>query len=159
MKTKLILTLFAGGAIFSDLIATFLNAKYQFIAIAAVVILDLLFGIAKALNLQNFETKKSFKSVFMLVAFWGLLATVLTIEKGFPFASFLSEAILLPILVFQLISILKNLQLLGLISNELLTKILSSIDKHKEVNQQKENDINVVDYKSDNQNQFDYEDN
>ncbi|MDB0602372.1 phage holin family protein [Tenacibaculum maritimum] len=144
MKTKLIITLFAGGAIFSDLIALLLNSKYQFISIAAVVILDLLFGVVKALKLKNFETKKTFKAVFMLVAFWGLLATVLTIEKGFPFASFLSEAILLPILVFQLISILKNMQLVGLINNTTLTKILSNIDRHKEINQENINNINVV---------------
>ena len=121
------------GGILSELISTLLTAKYQFIAIMAVVILDAVFGIAKAFKLGNFETKKTFKAIYMLVAFWLLLSVVLFIEKGFPFASFLSEAVLLPILLFQLASILKNLQLLGLIENSTLTKILSNIDKHKEV--------------------------
>jgi hypothetical protein len=69
----------------------------------------------------------------MLVAFWLLLAVVLTIEKGFPFASFLSEAVLLPIISFSLISALKNMQILGLIENSLLNEILSKIDKHKTI--------------------------
>ncbi|WP_341221063.1 phage holin family protein [Polaribacter atrinae] len=133
MKTKLIVYLFSFGAIYSELIGYFLTEKYQFIAIFFVVLLDALFGIAKAFKLGNFETKRTFKAVFMLVAFWLLLATVLTIEKGFPFASFLSEAILLPILVFQIISILKNMQLVGVLNNKVLTRILTNIDKHKEI--------------------------
>lgn len=134
MKTKLIFyfSSFAMGGILSELLGDIIAAKYQFIAVLAVVLLDAFFGIAKALKQGNFETKRSFKAVFMLVAFWALLATVLSIEKGFPFANFLSEAILLPILLFQLISTLKNMQLVGLISNATLVKILSNIDKHKE---------------------------
>ena len=133
MKTKLLLYTFSIGAITSEWIQMMLDAQHQFIAIFFVVLLDAVFGIAKAFKLGNFETKKTFKAVFMLVGFWLLLATVLTIEKGFPFASFLSEAILLPILLFQLISTLKNMQLVGLINNTTLTKILDNIDKHKEL--------------------------
>tara|TARA_R110002096_G_C14661308_1_gene728016 strand:+ start:18608 stop:19012 length:405 start_codon:yes stop_codon:yes gene_type:complete len=132
MKTKLIITTFSIGAMLSELINTMLDARHQFMAIAVVVIFDSVFGIAKAFKQGNFETKKALKAVYMLVAFWFLLATTLTIEKGFPFASFLSEAIILPILLFQMISALKNMQLLGLVDGKILNKILSNIDKHKE---------------------------
>jgi len=134
MKTKILISAFSFGALASEWQIMVIDAQYQFLAILCVVLLDAVFGIAKAWKLGNFETKKTLKAVFMLVAFWALLATVLTIELGFPFASFLSEAILLPILLSQLIKILKNMQLLGLIQNDVLTKILSKIDKHKEVN-------------------------
>lgn len=133
MKTKLLIYAFSFGAITSQWIEMLIDAQHQFIAIFFVVLLDATFGILKAFKLKNFETKKTFKAVYMLVGFWGLLATVLTIEKGFPFASFLSEAILLPILLFQLVSTLKNMQLLGLIHNATFTKILSNIDKHKDI--------------------------
>lgn len=133
MKTKILLTSFSLGAMLSEVLESFMIEKYQFLAIFFVVLLDTTFGILKAFKLRNFETKKTFKSVFMLVGFWGLLATVLIIEKGFPFASFLSEAIILPIILFQLISTLKNMQLLGLLNNTTLTKILENIDRHKEV--------------------------
>lgn len=133
MKTKLLISAFSIGALTSEWIQMVFENKHQFIAILFVVLLDAFFGIAKAFKLGNFETKKTFKAIFMLVGFWLLLATVLTIEKGFPFASFLSEAILLPILLFQLISTLKNMHLVGLLNNDALAKILSNIDKHKEV--------------------------
>jgi phage-related holin len=133
MKTKILLYAFSFGAITAEWVQLVIDAQDQFLAIFFVVLLDVIFGIAKAMKLGNFETNKTFKAIYMLVSFWLLLATVLTIEKGFPFASFLSEAILLPILIFQLISILKNMQLLGLINNTTLDKILTKIDKHKEV--------------------------
>jgi len=121
------------GAVFSELINSFIAEKYQFISILFVVVLDFTFGVLKSFKLGNFETKKTFKAVYILVAFWFLLAVVLTIEKGFPFASFLSEAVLLPIMSFSLISALKNMQILGLIENSLLNEILSKIDKHKTI--------------------------
>ena len=133
MKTKLLFYAFSFGAITSQWVEMLIDAQDQFISIFFVVLLDATFGILKAFKLKNFETKKTFKAIYMLVGFWLLLATVLTIEKGFPFASFLSEAILLPILLFQLISTLKNMQLLGLLNNATLTKILANIDKHKQV--------------------------
>lgn len=131
MKFNLILIAFYFGATFSTIISHFLVNKYQFIAVMAIVMADMFFGMSRALNEGTFKVKKAFKGIYMVVAFWLLLAVVLLIEKGFPFASFLSEAILLPILLFQLISILKNMQILGLISNDTLNNILDKIDKQK----------------------------
>lgn len=121
------------GALFSDIIELFVTEKYQFVAVFAVVIVDLIFGVFRAFKQGEFQTRKAFKSLWMLGGFWLLLATVLLIEKGYHIASFLSEAILLPILLFQIISIVKNMHLLGLISGGLLTRILQNIDNHKDV--------------------------
>lgn len=131
MKTKLLIYAFSMGIVFSDLIQMILNEKDQFIAIFFVVVLDTILAMIKAYRDSSFQTNKAFKSVVRLVLFWGLLATVLTIEKAFIFASFLSEAIILPILLFQLMSIVKNLNLLGFINGDLATRILSKIDNHK----------------------------
>ncbi len=132
MKGHIFLLMTAAiGGVSSEIIQLFLNEKWQFIAIVAVVGLDLVFGVAKALYNREYETKKAFKSVWLLCGYTGLLATVLLIEKGFTFASFLSEAVLLPIIVFQVISIIKNMNLLGLISSEMLTRMLSKIDTYK----------------------------
>jgi toxin secretion/phage lysis holin len=133
MKTKLGLLFLSGGigALLTELLNLMISEIFQFIAIVAVVLLDALLGISRALINKEFETRKAFKGIFMMVALTGLLATVLIIEKGYPFASFLSETVLLPIIVFQVISILKNMQLLGLISGTLLDKIIDNIDKHK----------------------------
>lgn len=123
---------FSTGAIFSDIIDDFLLEKYQFLAIALVTMLDMFFGIWKAFKLNQFETKKTFKGLYMLVAFEFLLAVLLTIEKGFPFAYWISEAVILPILAFELISVLKNMHLIGLIDGTVLATIMKNVDRHKE---------------------------
>jgi toxin secretion/phage lysis holin len=132
-KPILLIIFFSLGAMCSDIIDDFLIEKYQFLSIFLVVFTDMIFGIAKALKVGNFETKKAFKGLWMITAFELLLAVLLLIEKGFPFASWISEAVLLPIIVFEIISILKNMSILGLINNTVLRKILKNVDKYKEV--------------------------
>lgn len=103
-----------------------------FIAVGAVVLFDFFIGVANAINKGKFQTKKALKLVYYLTTYWSLSAVVLLIEKAFPSAFFLSECIIMPLLVFVTISAIKNLSLLGLISNTLLKDILSKIDKHKD---------------------------
>lgn len=131
MKTKILILSFSMSAMFTEISGILVAEMYQFIAILCVILLDTTLAMIKAYKSSTFETNKSFKAVIMLVLFWALLATVLIIEKGFPFVSFLSEAVIVPILLFQIISIIKNLSLLGYINNELAKKILSNIDNHK----------------------------
>jgi phage-related holin len=132
-KPILLIILFSLGAMCSDIIDDFLIEKYQFLAVFLVVFLDLIFGIAKAIKLGNYETEQALKSIWRITAYELLLAVLLLIEKGFPYAGWLSEAVLLPIIVFQIIGILKNMSLLGLINNTVLSRILKNVDKYKEV--------------------------
>ena len=53
------------------------------------------------------------------------------VEKGFAGAGWLSEVIIVPFMLLQLISALKNASMAGLIKMEELNKILDRIDKHK----------------------------
>jgi hypothetical protein len=53
------------------------------------------------------------------------------VEKGFPGTGWLSETIIMPFIVFQIMSALKNASLAGFIQNDLLNTILDKIDKHK----------------------------
>jgi hypothetical protein len=53
------------------------------------------------------------------------------VEAGFKGTSWLSETILIPLIVFQVISALKNAEQGGFIKNEALSTILDKIDKHK----------------------------
>jgi phage-related holin len=59
------------------------------------------------------------------------LTVLLVIEKGFPGTGWLSETILLPFIIFQLVSALKNASMLGLIEGKVLLEILDKIDLHK----------------------------
>jgi hypothetical protein len=59
------------------------------------------------------------------------LTVLLLVEKGFKGTAWLSETILIPFIVFQLISALKNASMSGFIKTEILNKILDQIDAHK----------------------------
>ena len=106
------------------------NAE-QFLAVAAVLLLDGFFGIIAGIKREGFKTYKALK-VIKSVSTWELILTaVLMIEKGFAGVNWISETIIAPFIIFQLISALKNASMAGLIKNELLNIILDKIDKHK----------------------------
>ena len=134
MKTGLIITLTMStimafiGTYFYNLTAE--NVE-QFLAVGVVVFADGFFGIWAGIKREGFQTNKALK-VLKTFIFWTImLACILAIEKGFTGTAWLSETIMAPFLVFQLVSILKNASLAGIIKNELLTQILDRLDKHK----------------------------
>jgi phage-related holin len=134
MKTGLIITLSMStilafiGTYFFNLTAD--NAE-QFLAVSVVIFADGFFGVWAGVKREGFRTYKAL-SVLRTFGFWVImLACILAIEKGFQGTSWLSETIMAPFLVFQLISVLKNASMVGVVKNELLTQILDRLDKHK----------------------------
>lgn len=134
MKTGLIITLSMStiiafiGTYFFNLTADNVN---QFLAVGVVVFTDGFFGVWAGTKREGFQTCKALK-VLKTYGFWTvMLACILSIEKGFTGTSWLSETIMAPFMVFQLISILKNASMVGVVKNELLTQILDKLDKHK----------------------------
>ncbi len=134
MKTGLIITLSMStilaflGTYFFNLTAD--NAE-QFLAVGVVIFADGFFGVWAGIKREGFQTRKALK-VLKTYIFWNImLACILAIEKGFTGTSWLSETIMAPFLVFQLISILKNASMVGVVTNELLTRILDKLDQHK----------------------------
>lgn len=134
MKTSLLITLslttaFAFiGTYFLHLTADNIN---QFLAVSLVVFADGFFGVWAGMKREGFQTRKAL-SVLKTFGFWVImLSVILSIEKGFAGTSWLSETIMAPFLVFQLISILKNASMVGAVKNELVTQILDKLDKHK----------------------------
>lgn len=134
MKTSLLITLslttaFAFiGTYFLHLTADNID---QFLSVGLVVFADGFFGVWAGTKREGFQTRKAL-SVLKTFGFWIImLAAVLSIEKGFTGTSWLSETIMAPFLVFQLISILKNASMVGVVKNELATQILDKLDNHK----------------------------
>jgi phage-related holin len=105
------------------------NAE-QFLAIVSVMFLDGVFGIIAGSKTEGFKTKKALNIIRNTVAWLFILATVLLTENAFK-VFFLSETIILPFIIFQLISALKNASRAGYIKAGLLQQILEKIDKHK----------------------------
>lgn len=118
------------GSYFMDLTA---NNIEQFMALVAVIFADGFFGVWAGTKTEGFQTRKAVKVLQTLVVWIIMLTSLLMIEKGFDGTSWLSETIMAPFIVFQLMSALKNAERAGLIKNELLTIILNKFDKHKEI--------------------------
>jgi phage-related holin len=118
------------GSYFMDLTADNIE---QFMALVAIIFADGFFGIWAGVKTEGFQTRKAVKVLQTLVVWIIMLTAILMIEKGFEGTSWLSETIMAPFIVFQLMSALKNAERAGLVKNELLTIILNKFDKHKEV--------------------------
>tara|TARA_B110000503_G_scaffold64962_1_gene102198 strand:- start:994 stop:1416 length:423 start_codon:yes stop_codon:yes gene_type:complete len=121
--------------VLSFLLAYFLelsmaNAE-QFLAIVAVLLLDGFFGMIAGIKREGFKTYKALKVLKSIFTWELILTAILMIEKGFPGTGWLSETIVTPFIVFQLMSALKNASMAGFIQNDLLNLILDKIDKHK----------------------------
>ena len=106
------------------------NAE-QFLGVACVVLLDGFFGIIAGIKREGFKTYKALKITKNTFVWLAILTVILMVEKGFTGTGWLSEVIIVPFMVLQLISALKNASMAGLIKIEELNKILDRIDKHK----------------------------
>ena len=103
----------------------------QFLSITCVVLLDGFFGIIAGIRREGFKTYKALSVLRTVVVWWALLGVILTVEKSFQGTGWLSETIVVPFLLFQIISALKNASMAGFIKMDLLNKILDKIDKNK----------------------------
>jgi phage-related holin len=103
----------------------------QYLALIAVVFLDGFFGVIAGAKREGFKTFKAL-SVIRTAAVWCMFLTViLLVEQGFKGTTWLSETILIPFIIFQLISALKNASMCGFIKADVLNQILDRIDNHK----------------------------
>jgi phage-related holin len=103
----------------------------QYLAIVGVMFLDGIFGMIAGTRREGFQTRKAIKVLRNTVAWMVILTVILMVEQGFAGTAWLSEVIIVPFMVFQLISALKNASMAGFIKATLLNEILDKIDKHK----------------------------
>ena len=103
----------------------------QYLAIVGVMFLDGVFGMIAGCKREGFQTRKAIKVLRNTVAWMVILTVILMVEQGFAGTAWLSEVIVVPFMVFQLISALKNASMAGFIQMSLLNQILDKIDKHK----------------------------
>ena len=103
----------------------------QYLAVIAVAFMDGFFGIIAGTKKEGFKTFKAIKVLRTVIVWTMFLTVLLLVEKAFAGTAWLSETIMAPFMVFQLISILKNASMVGIIKNELVIKILDKLDQHK----------------------------
>ena len=106
------------------------NAE-QYLALIAVIFIDGFFGIASGIKREGFQTRKAVRVLKRVVTWIAILTVLLMVEKGFAGTAWLSEVVVIPFIVLQIISALKNASMAGFIKAEELNKILDRIDNHK----------------------------
>ena len=103
----------------------------QYLALIAVVMIDGFFGILSGIKREGFKTFKAIKVLRTVIVWIMFLSVLLLVERGFPGTGWLSETVIIPFIIFQLISALKNASMIGWIPSSLLNQILDKIDLHK----------------------------
>ena len=131
MKTTLLATSAAFAFICSYFFNLAMENSEQYLAVVAVIFMDGFFGVIAGIKKEGFKTYKAVRILKTLVAWIITLTALIMVEAGFKGTSWLSETILIPLIVFQVISALKNAEQAGFIKNEALTAILDRIDRHK----------------------------
>ena len=106
------------------------NAE-QYLALIAVIFIDGFFGIISGMKREGFQTRKAVRVLKRAVTWISFLTVILMVERGFKGTAWLSEVVIIPFVILQLISALKNASMAGFIKTEELNKILDRIDNHK----------------------------
>jgi len=103
----------------------------QYLAISTLIFVDGFFGIIAGVKREGFKTFKALK-ILRTFFYWILILTaILAIESSFPKIHWLSETLIIPLILIQLLSALKNASMAGFISNDILNSLLNQIDIHK----------------------------
>ena len=135
MKSKTLLLTAAASTSMSFICSYFMDLTMgnieQYLALVAVVFIDGFFGIAAGVKREGFQTRKAVRVLQRVVMWTVILTVILMVEKGFAGTSWLSETIIVPFIVLQLISALKNASMAGFIKSGELNRILDIRDNHK----------------------------
>jgi len=135
MKTSIALKIMLPTLTISFCMSYFMQVAFpyweQYLALTLVILLDGFFGVIAGVKREGFKTFKALKMFKSMFTWMLVLTTALVTEKAFPYASWLSETFMLPVIVFYLISALKNASYSGFIKIEVVNKIMEKIDQHK----------------------------
>ena len=103
-------------ALCAYVVALIMDNINMFITVFLIEVVDFLFGIIIAYKNKNIQLKKGLIFLWTTVSYWMILTVVLSVEdfSSCCFCGF-QKQYFLPILLFQLISILKKASILGVI--------------------------------------------
>jgi hypothetical protein len=147
LKTEFLL-LFSFGGFSLGMITGFVtdwifDPAVSYFAMIGLILADHVAGMTVAIKGKRFKTQKALRIFWTLIAHTGLLIFATNIARGTESLSWLNEAIFVPICVVNLISLIKNLTLLGLIKKDLANFFYKNIDVHKNDFAKKPEDPNL----------------
>lgn len=103
-------------------------------AVIAMIIADFITGVWIALRNNKFETNKAMRGVVKLAVYPFLLSIAFNLGKNENILSFLPNVVIFPMCVILILSVIKNLSILGFVDNRLANILYNNIDKYKNEN-------------------------
>jgi len=142
MKTSILTILLTLSTALAFIGSFFLNltSSYpeRYLAVCTVIFADGFFGIWAGTIREGFKTYKALKIIKTLLFWIVALTVVLGIEKAWKIGGWISETIIVPFMVFQIISVIKNASMAGFLQHDVISAILHRVDLHKGVTEIKE---------------------
>lgn len=95
------------------------------------IVADSATGMLYAYRQKRWESRKAFRGIFKAVAYLGLLILAHNYGRAEPSLSWLPTGILVPMVLFLVLSLIKNLSLLGWLPPKLAAMLYERIDAYK----------------------------
>lgn len=135
MKQKMVISTILGGFA-AGTISAFINdwifdPSISYFSLVGLIAADHLSASYLAFKHNRFDTRVALKIFWTLLSHTALLMFSTNLSKGAEILFWLNEAVFVPIVIVNLMSLVKNLALLGWIKKGFARMITDKIDNHK----------------------------
>lgn len=135
LKTDVLFTLSMGGftlgAVSAFVVDWIFDPAVSFYALILLIMADHLSGMTLAWKRGVFETRKAARILWTLLSHTALLAFANSLGKGSDLLSWMNEGVFVPLVMVNLVSLVKNLSLLGLIKKDFAKIFYKKVDVYK----------------------------
>lgn len=120
-------------SLFVDVVENYVwHSFIMFVVISVLTVADFVTGVWIAAKKNKVETRKFKRLLYTLGSFWGIMGITFWIAKGEPdMYGWLPYPITFVMVNIQLLSVIKNLSLLGLIPTKVANALWERIDAYK----------------------------
>jgi phage-related holin len=122
---------FTLGSLSSFVVDWIYDPAVSFYALILLIIADHISGMSLAWKRDVFETRKSIRILWTLLSHTALLAFANSLSKGSDVLAWMNEGVFVPLVMVNLVSLIKNLSLLGLIKKDFAGIFYKKIDVYK----------------------------
>lgn len=135
LKTEILFLSIAGGfglGAFTGFVGNWIfDPAESYFALIGLIACDHGTGVWIAFKHNRFETRKALRIFWTVLSHTGLLLFATNLSKGSSALFWLNEGVFVPLVLVNLISLVKNLALLGFIKNDFAKFFYTKIDAYK----------------------------
>ena len=122
---------FSIGAVSGFVEQWIISPSATYFALIGLIIFDHITGVSLAFKNNRFETRKALRIIWTLLSHTALLLLSNQLSKGSASLFWLNEAVFVPLVLVNLLSLVKNLSLLGFIKKGFTEFFYKKIDAYK----------------------------